>query len=301
MAQTSVSNTEIGKYRQVQKLAFQAVQEVERKLYAGISEKQAAAMVDEILSQQGVELFFHRAFAWFGARSGFVGFRKPMVNFDLSTFLASPLPHRGKGFLPTETKLQEGMVVILDVAPCLEGYAADIGYSFVFGSNPAAEKALNDLEFFRSLILEMVHQEKTLQQIYRKVDSTIRDLGYRNCHSIYPQGVLGHRVGKLLLADWPTAYILGFPWQSVLYLADHFLQGTLGAFPSDKPTWNDICNYPIGQGLWAVEPHFGTQDFGVKWEELLVVDETKAYWLEEKPPHVQHWQKSKEYSKNEKG
>jgi hypothetical protein len=34
-------------------------------------------------------------------------------------------------------------------------------------------------------------------------------------------------------------------------------------------------------GIWAVEPHVRADGFGAKFEELLVVDEDRAYWLDD--------------------
>lgn len=39
------------------------------------------------------------------------------------------------------------------------------------------------------------------------------------------------------------------------------------------------------QGLWAIEPHIGAQGFGAKFEELLVVEPDRAFWLDDDVPH----------------
>ena len=43
-------------------------------------------------------------------------------------------------------------------------------------------------------------------------------------------------------------------------------------------------------GLWAVEPHLGFRGVGAKFEELLVVTEDDAWWLDDEVPHVRRWQ-----------
>jgi hypothetical protein len=44
--------------------------------------------------------------------------------------------------------------------------------------------------------------------------------------------------------------------------------------------------------LWAVEPHIGFRDVGVKFEEILVVTERgETYWLDDDLPHVRGWQR----------
>ena len=47
-------------------------------------------------------------------------------------------------------------------------------------------------------------------------------------------------------------------------------------------------NAPVA-GLWAIEPHLGFRGVGVKFEELLVVIEDDAYWLDDDLPHVRRW------------
>jgi hypothetical protein len=41
--------------------------------------------------------------------------------------------------------------------------------------------------------------------------------------------------------------------------------------------------------MWAIEPHLGFRGVGVKFEELLVVTDDDAYWLDEDLPHVRRW------------
>ena len=41
------------------------------------------------------------------------------------------------------------------------------------------------------------------------------------------------------------------------------------------------------EGLWAIEPHFGVnREFGIKFEEILVVKGTEAHWLDNQVPHL---------------
>lgn len=45
----------------------------------------------------------------------------------------------------------------------------------------------------------------------------------------------------------------------------------------------------VSPGLWAVEPHLGAEGMGAKWEEILVVTEETAYWLDDDVPHLAEW------------
>jgi hypothetical protein len=57
-----------------------------------------------------------------------------------------------------------------------------------------------------------------------------------------------------------------------------------------------FCNVGPGsdvrpeRGLWAFEPHIARGDVGVKWEEMLLVEESGARWLDDDLPHVRRWQ-----------
>jgi hypothetical protein len=56
-----------------------------------------------------------------------------------------------------------------------------------------------------------------------------------------------------------------------------------------SPLWNGgrRSAHPPTPGLWAVEPHLGCGDVGVKFEELLVIHgDGTAAWLDDDLPHV---------------
>ena len=59
-----------------------------------------------------------------------------------------------------------------------------------------------------------------------------------------------------------------------------------------SPLWagGRASRHAPAPGLWAVEPHIGFRDVGVKFEELLVVTEDDAFWLDDDLPHVRRWQ-----------
>src|SRR5437762_1619545 len=111
------SSEQLEGFRRAQRLAYRCAVEVAEGLEAGVSEKQAAARLDAALERRGVRGWIHRAYAWFGDRTAFVGVRTPL------------------GLLPTARRLEPGMPAILDVGPVLDSYAADIGYAFALGEN----------------------------------------------------------------------------------------------------------------------------------------------------------------------
>ena len=60
-----------------------------------------------------------------------------------------------------------------------------------------------------------------------------------------------------------------------------------------SPLWNQqaASDHGAHDGLWLVEPHAGRGDVGAKWEEILVIEQGRARWLDECPPHVRQWRK----------
>lgn len=277
MSQEIYTESELALFKKVQKLAYDSVLEAESKLTKGITEREAAHLLDEILKEKGVKNYFHTSFAWFGDRTCFKNFTN---YFD---------------FQPTNRKLEKGMCVILDTGPSLEGSACDIGYTFAFGENSLVDKAVLDLEVFRNFILKEVLAEKSLSDIYREVDQMITEMGYVNCHSKYPAEVLGHKIGHLPFLQIPPINFFGFHSQTFLYLIGETVQAMLPSIglnaQNSLPFWNKNSHQRAEVGLWAVEPHIGKQDVGAKWEEILVVTDSTAYWLDEELPHVSRWKK----------
>lgn len=263
---------ELEKFRISQKTAYRAVMETIPYLSEGMTEIEAARILDENLKQKGINNFFHTAFAWFGERTAFRGMSHPFQ------------------FLPTDKKLEKGMAVILDVAPAPEGYASDIGFSFSFGENSLVERGKKDLQMFRELILDGVRGEKPISWIYRDVDILIQELGYYNCHQKYPLSVLGHKVGKMG-TDFSFNFF-GFSLQTYLYLLGESLDG-MNPFEyhyKSHPYWNRNSKFISPPGLYAVEPHIGIENVGVKFEEILVITDYDAFWLDDDLPHVTYWE-----------
>lgn len=270
--------TRWARHREVQALAYACAEAVAADLREDMTERDAARAMARWLGERGVREWFHRPFAWFGERTAFVA--RPAW---------TPLH-----FFPTGRRLTSGTPVILDVAPVVDGYAADIGFATWFGDDPDPrhELMLDDLEPYRDLVLDGVRSGRTLARIYADVDELLADQGYRSAHRQYPFAVIAHRVADRqakvpapVRGRTPAGFGLG---------AQRFLGGQLaaavrGAAPT--PLWNGTrhADRPAPPGLWAVEPHLAWGDLGVKWEELLVVTDDDAFWLDDDLPHVRRW------------
>jgi Xaa-Pro aminopeptidase len=259
-------------FKRSQQLAYACVTQVEQELRSGMTERDAARRMDEVLRAQGIREYFHRPFAWFGDRTAFAHIRT-----DLD-------------FFPTNRRLEPGMPVILDVAPVVDGHAADIGYACKLGQSPLHDQMLLDLEPYRQLILEGVRAKRNMTNIYGDVNRLIERQGYKNRHQRYPYRVLAHRVNYVPPRERTARTIGGFGTPALRYLYGRMAQARRGA-EHHSPLWNDQrpSAHPAQPGVWAVEPHLGFRGIGVKWEELLVVTETDAYWLDDDLPHVRRF------------
>jgi Xaa-Pro aminopeptidase len=260
---------ELDRFREVQRLAYRCAETVAARLEPGVTEREAARKMRRFLLENGVDDWFHLPFAWFGDRTAFAGFR---------------LPHQ---FFPTGRRLEEGMPFILDVAPIVAGYTADIGYAACLGDNPVHARLIADLAEYRELVLAGVRAGRSLRTIYDDVDRLIDRHGYVNRHRAYPFGVIAHRVGRVG-GRGPRPTIAGFGVRALRSLAHDGVMGRRGGW---SPLWGPgrASDHPPTPGIWAVEPHIGFRGVGVKFEELLVVTESDAFWLDDDLPHVRRW------------
>ncbi|NQD95667.1 M24 family metallopeptidase [Pseudomonas sp. CrR25] len=274
----SLSEHDLQQFRAVQRLAYQCAQCIAGELKAGTSEQQAAALMKTWLQDHGVRDWFHQPFAWFGARTAFKG-------FDGLRHLRGFNP----AFYPGKTVLEDGMPYILDCAPTLGAYTADIGYSGALGENLLVERLLDDLMAHRQLIVELVKQRRPLAAVSQAVDRLCALQGTLPRHKAYPFEVLAHRVEKLGTRDSGLS-IARFGLRNILTLSRNAL--LTGRRQGWSPLWssNSRSDHAPTPGLWAVEPHLGWRGVGAKFEELLVVSEDDAYWLDDDLPHVRRWQ-----------
>jgi len=271
---------ELHRIRELQRVAYECAERVAGNLQPGVTEKEAAVLLGDSLRDRGVSGFFHQPFAWFGDRAGLAGFPTPSLGRPLlNAFFA-------REFYPTYRRLEEGMCAILDVAPIRDGLCVDIGYTFSVGDNPVLDKALADLKDVRPLILGEIRAGHTMREVYRTVGAELSERGYECAHRRYPSQVLAHKIGRLPLAGASARLWAGFDYRAYLY----FGRQMLAALPrmGRMPLWNEGpgSDSPPDPGLWAFEPHVRLGDVGAKWEELLVITDSDAYWLDDDLPHV---------------
>lgn len=271
------TQSDLAHFKAVQQLAYACCEAVSRQLQPGMTEKDAVAMLTERLVGKGVKDWFHKPFAWFGDRTAFRGFQglSHMAGFNLA-------------FFPSSRKLERDMPVILDVAPVLDGYAADVGYACCVGQNALLDQVMDDLAEHRALILSMIKQRRSMAEVAREVDRLCIRQGVEPRHKAYPFKVLAHRVTKLDKSR-PPVNVVRFGMNSTFDLLRQSWEGQREGW---SPLWSSDkrSEHAPQPGLWAVEPHLGRDGVGAKFEELLVITESDAFWLDDDLPHVRRWQ-----------
>jgi hypothetical protein len=180
--------------------------------------------------------------------------------------------------------------VILDGAPLFDGFLLDTSYSFAVGENPKHDDMQRRLLEQRAKILDAVNRKRTFLEIAQQVADDCAALGYEGVHEKHPGEVLGHRAVRV---RGPQGWRLrGSDGASLSW----FLMKSAQArhIPRQSPLWNRnaTSDHAPLDGLWLVEPHFACEAFGAKWEEILVIEDGRARWLEDEPPHVRRWAQS---------
>lgn len=275
MTDTAMQVGDLKKFRDVQKLAYDCVEHVRSTLRNGMTERDACALMKKWMKEHGVRDQFHDPFAWFGDRSAFKGFWAD---------------HK---FLPSRRAIADGMAVILDIAPAVDGYAADIGYAYIHAPDRTTQAAydglMRTLMQCRDLIVRRVREGKTFKAIYEEADAVIKAAGYVNQHKRYPHRVIGHRIGRLPPSRLSAIRWLGFGLPTYLSLISRQWGAKLIPTRVSSPLWNDgrESNHAPFEGLWAIEPHIALPDLSLaaKWEEILVIGKHDAWWLDDDVPH----------------
>ncbi|NRF66914.1 aminopeptidase P family protein [Aquincola sp. S2] len=251
-------------FRRAQRIAYHCVTTVAAQLHEGMREVEAAELLAQHLEDQGVTRYLHRPFAWFGEHARFDGYQ------------------RYADYHPSERRLAAGDCAILDVSPMVDGYIGDVGYACALGPHDELARAMDFLRGLRARIPALFMSGLKSDAIWAEVDRQISAAGFDNVHAKYPFCVLGHRVYRVKprqgtpLRIGRGSYLGWFSLQANWAFLRH---GGASQVLSPEHQGRQL-------GLWAIEPHIGFAGGGAKFEEILVVEPNRAYWLDDSVPHV---------------
>lgn len=258
----SPSPADVEGFRRAQRLAFDCAQAVAGEMKVGWTESQTARWMFDWLHDHGVRSYLH----------------KPIVAFGDSTLAHDDRwgPPQGRG-----ATLKVGDVVILDCAPIVDRYTGDIAYTLSVGPHPELVKAQDFLSDLRARLPERVMDPATSATIFDWVDAEIRAAGYENGAGGYGQHILGHRVyrhGKFFSTHAASPPEKMFGWFLSWHGGGFLLNNIRGLI---APEVLNVDHRGAKTGVWAIEPHLRVGGWGAKFEELLVVEEDRAYWLDD--------------------
>ena len=266
------SARQLQRFRDLQRLSFDILEDTASRLRTGDTEKAIAHTLVKRYRKAGVDSFFHLPVVLFGERTALPG--------DWS------LGH----FFPRDRALVEGDSVILDAAPLFAGYMVDTSYSTCFGDKAEHDAMMCHLAQYRASVPAALNRGEHFQAIADDVAHTMRAAGYEPVHTKHPGEVLGHRAIKTPRFPIPLR-MQGFDAVSLSWfkLKDSLATKGMGR---RSPLWNSskASDHRAHDGLWLVEPHAGADGVGAKWEEILLVENGQARWLDDNPPHVRQWQ-----------
>ncbi|HVF76395.1 MAG TPA: M24 family metallopeptidase [Acidimicrobiales bacterium] len=265
---SSFDDQELDDFLRWQAASYSVLFEVVSELRLGMSERDATRLAMKAYRTAGADRFFHLPVALFGERT------------------TLPQPWTTQSFWPTDRPLEIDDAVILDASPVFHGYVVDTSMSWTPSASDSHDAAMADDLGYRTTILEAVKAGATFREIAQAVDADMARRGDRNCHQLHPEAVLGHRVVRITDPEsMPPPDGSGFDTTVLGWFVDGIAAATERGEPS--PTWNDrpTSDHRPAPGLWAVEPHLARGVIGVKWEELLVIEDNDAYWLDDDVPH----------------
>jgi Xaa-Pro aminopeptidase len=284
------SAADLDRFRQVQRLAYDIALRVESQLQVGITEIEACTLIAAAQTQFEVIQVFHEPYVLFDGRTAlWAGADSDDMRALEGVGTTAAGGSSSNDLIPTNQVLRDGAPFIIDVAPVAHGVSSDIAYSCVLGTNQVFRELDAGLARIRSFLRDGIASRASMLVLYHELDELLATRGWESCHHRQADRALGHLV-------FPLEHETGRPtplpgWGAVA--AEKMLAAGIDALDHGTcyPLWNDssFTDYPATPGLWAIEPHIGLDGVGVKFEELLVVTEDDAYWLDDDLPHVKRW------------
>jgi Xaa-Pro aminopeptidase len=266
------SAPELDRFRDYQRRSYAALEAVAAGLTPGDTEREVARRIHRALRAAGAQAYFHVPVALFGDRTSYPG--------DFGQL----------GALPTDRRLAPADPVILDAAPIFDGYTVDTSLALQLGGAPVPPRLDRALAELRAEICAQANAGANMRAVARAVDAAITARGLVNCHKKHIGFVLGHRVTKETRPYLRGRAVWGLAPRQVAWFLARTAAAARGR-PTQTPNWNHTrqCDCPPQDGLWAIEPHVAEGGVGAKFEDILVIDRGRAYYLDDDLPHTRRW------------
>lgn len=236
-------------YRNSQLVASQLAQKICAGIRELMTEADAHALASDIFKEAGVSGHWHH----------------PVIGFGPGTLKIKNLRSIALGrLLRRNRRITKGDLLMVDIAPIINGYPSDYTETRVFGQNGDLNGMINYTHDLANRIVEMIPRVRHANELWHWAKNTTRsETGYLLAHP--PVIWLGHRIQKFP-NGWPQSAGLRF-----IFLWMHFN----GSFVSARN------QHPM-RGLWAIEPYILGSGRAAKWEELVYYDGTELIRLNPK-------------------
>ena len=268
------TTAQVDRFTLLQRDLYAVLEQVAATLKVGDTERAVTARIRHALKSSGVRSWFHVPVALFGERTAYPG--------AFGQFEA----------LPTDRALQAGEAVILDAAPIIDGHLIDCSLALprTDGDREAFRRCDALLAELRALILERAGARANMREVAREVDALIVERGFENCHKKHIGLVLAHRATLTNNGFLARRRLWGLSPAPVAWFFAKSARSRRG-HAAETPNWNHTrqSDTTMQPGLWCVEPHVALGATGVKFEEMLLVDEQGARYLDDDLPHLRRW------------
>ncbi len=234
--------SEILRLRHSQSEAQRLAWEIANQIEVGMNEWDVHSLAREVFKDNGVQRHWHMPYIGLG--SGTNKLRSP---YSLC-----------KSFFNMHEKLKNNDLVMIDIAPMIEGYPSDFTVSKVIGLNAEYDDQIAFTKQVAREVMELAERGFDNKTIYRTIKMRVSETNRYQLGDV-PLIRLGHRLLRI------PPFLTCFPETRFLYLLSYpgpsFLNGK----------WKKALT-----NLWALEPYVVSPTRGTKYEELVYIDEEKV-------------------------
>jgi Xaa-Pro aminopeptidase len=171
-------DTEIKQYLKVQNIVLRTLHEIASFIQIGTTEKMIANECTRLLEKAGIKDW------WYHGIPAFVLVGKRSI-----------LSISGRDYIPSDTQVQMGDLVTIDLSPEIDGYWGDCARSYTVDGAIDAElsEGIEAEKQLHRLMQSIATPKMTMHDLYVFMNEEIKKLGYQNLDF---KGNLGHSIEK---------------------------------------------------------------------------------------------------------
>ncbi len=233
-----LNDSELTKLRFAQSHAKSIAWEIANSIEVGMNEKDAYHIANTVFKNYGLKYHWHY----------------PYIGLGQGTNKLKSVSSLFGSLFNMKVKLSENDLIMIDIAPIIEGYPSDYTVTKVVGNHKERQEHCDFTKQTAFKMIEMVENKMTNKEIFIETKKIVQKSGKYVVGEV-PVINLGHRILKLprftyYVPEGRLPFLLFYPGPA-------FLNGR----------WNRTLDR-----LWAIEPYILSNDRAAKHEELIYVD-----------------------------